>query len=66
VFSGGKPYGDEMIVNAAYTLVFNTDFFTDACRAWQLRPAAQKTWINFKVNFTEAHREFHLTNHTAQ
>jgi hypothetical protein len=54
-----------MIVNVVFTLVFNTCLFPDACRAWQVRPAAQKTWINFKVHFSEAHREFCLTNQTA-
>jgi hypothetical protein len=33
--AGGKPYGAAMIVNMAYTLVFNTGLFPDACRAWQ-------------------------------
>jgi hypothetical protein len=31
--AGGKPYGAAMIVNVAYTLVFNTGLFPDACRA---------------------------------
>jgi hypothetical protein len=31
--AGGKPYGAAMIVNVAYTLVFNTGMFPDACRA---------------------------------
>jgi hypothetical protein len=60
--TGGQPYGDATFVNVAYTLVFNTGLFTDACRAWQVRPAAQKTWINFKVHFPAAYCEFRLTN----
>jgi hypothetical protein len=31
--AGGQPYGATMIVNVAYTLVFNTGLFPDACRA---------------------------------
>jgi hypothetical protein len=31
---GGQPYGSAMIVNVAYTLVFNTGLFPDACGAW--------------------------------
>jgi hypothetical protein len=54
-----------MRVNVAYTLLFNTGLFPDACRAWQVLPAAQKTWTKFKIHFAAAHREFHLTNHTA-
>jgi hypothetical protein len=29
--AGGQPYGNAMIVNVAYTLVFNTVLFPDAC-----------------------------------
>jgi hypothetical protein len=32
--AGGQPYGAAMIVNVAYTLVFNTGLFPDACWAW--------------------------------
>jgi hypothetical protein len=55
-----------MIVNVAYTLVFNTGLFPDACRAWQSRAIAVKTWEQFKIAFATAHREFRLTNQTAQ
>jgi hypothetical protein len=42
--AGGQPYGDAMIVNVAYILVFNTGLFPDACRAWKSRAIAGKTW----------------------
>jgi hypothetical protein len=64
--AGGEPYGAAMIVNVAYTLVFNTGLFPDACRAWQSRATAAKTWAQFKIDFATDHREFHLTNQTAQ
>jgi hypothetical protein len=54
------------IVNVAYTLIFNTCLFPDACRAWQTRAIAGKTWAQFKIDFATAHREFRLTNQTAQ
>jgi hypothetical protein len=63
--AGGQPYGAAMIVNVAYTLVFNTGLFTDACHAWQSRATAAKTWSQFKIDFATAHREFRLTNQTA-
>jgi hypothetical protein len=31
VVAGGQPYGDAMIVNIEFTLVFNNGFFPDAC-----------------------------------
>jgi hypothetical protein len=55
-----------MIVNVAYTLIFNTGLFPDACRAWQSRAIAGKTWAQFKLDLVTAHREFRLTNQTAQ
>jgi hypothetical protein len=64
--AGGQPYGAAMIVNVAYTLVFNTGLFPDACRAWQSRAIAGKTWAQFKLDFATAHHEFRLTNQTAQ
>jgi hypothetical protein len=64
--AGGHPYGAAMIVNVAYTLVFNTGLFPDACRAWQSRAITGKTWAQFKLDFATAHRDFRLTNQTAQ
>jgi hypothetical protein len=64
--AGGQPYGAAMIVNVAYTLVFNTGLFPDACRVWKSRAIAGKTWSQFKIDFATAHREFGLTNQTAQ
>jgi hypothetical protein len=64
--AGGQPCGAAMIVNVAYTLVFNTGLFSDACRVWQSRAIAGKTWAQFKLDFTTAHREFRLSNQTAQ
>jgi hypothetical protein len=32
--AGGQPYGAAMSLTIAYTLVFNTGLFPDACRAW--------------------------------
>jgi hypothetical protein len=64
--AGGQPYGAAMIVNVAYILVFNTGLFCDACRAWQSRAIAGETLAQFKLDFATAHREFHLTNQTAQ
>jgi hypothetical protein len=64
--AGGQPYGAAMIVNVANTLVFNTGLFPNACRAWKSRAIAGKTWVRFKLDFATAHREFRLTNQTAQ
>jgi hypothetical protein len=64
--AGGQSYGAAMIVNVAYTLVFNTGLSPDACRAWQSRALSGKTWAHFKIDFATAHSEFRLTNQTEQ
>jgi hypothetical protein len=64
--AGGQPYGAVVIVNVAYTLIFNMGLFPDACRAWQSRAISGKTWAQFKLDFATVHREFRLTNQTAQ
>jgi hypothetical protein len=64
--AGGQLYGNAMIVNVAYTLIFNTGLCPDACRAWQSRAIAGRTWAQFKIDFATVHREFWLTNQTAQ
>jgi hypothetical protein len=64
--AGGQSYGAAMIVNVAYTLIFNSGLFPDACRSWQSRAIAGKTWAQFKLDFATAHREFRLTNQTVQ
>jgi hypothetical protein len=60
--AGGQPYGAAMIINVAYTFVFNTGLYTDACRVWQSRATAAKTWAQLKIDFATAHREFRLTD----
>jgi hypothetical protein len=64
--TGGQPYGAAVIVNVAYTLVLNTGLYPDACHAWQSRAIAAKTWAQGKIDFANTHREFRLTNQTAQ
>jgi hypothetical protein len=39
----GQPYGNAMIINVAYTLLFNTVLFPDACPTWQSRDIDGRT-----------------------
>jgi uncharacterized phage infection (PIP) family protein YhgE len=55
-----------MIIDVAYTLIFNMGLFPDVCRAWQSRAMAGKTLDQFKIDFATAHRELRLNNQTAQ
>jgi hypothetical protein len=64
--AGGQLYDNAMIINVAYTLIFNTGLFPDAYRAWKSRAMTGKTGAQFKIDFATAHREFRLTNQTTQ
>jgi hypothetical protein len=64
--AGGQPYRAAMIINVAYTLVFNTGLYPNVCRGWQSTAIAVKTWAQFKIDFSTAHCEFRLNNQTAQ
>jgi hypothetical protein len=37
--------------------IFATGHFMSACRRWNEKPAAEKTWTNFKSHFAAAHRQ---------
>jgi hypothetical protein len=56
--AGGQSYGDDMIINVAFTLVFNTGLFPDACRTCQAIAIVDKAWMKFKLDFAVAHRKF--------
>jgi hypothetical protein len=59
-------YTGPQIVAYAYNTILQTGLFTDACRDWRRRPAAQKTWPTFKVDFSLAHQEMRELQATTQ
>jgi hypothetical protein len=59
-------YTGPQIVAYAYNPILQTGLFTDACRDWRRRPAAQKTWPTFKVDFSLAHQEMRESQATTQ
>jgi hypothetical protein len=44
-------------ISVVYTKIFSTGSFTSACRRWNKKEAADKTWTNFKTHFSMAHRQ---------
>jgi hypothetical protein len=54
--AGNQPMSDQQIVNAPFTLVFNTGMFFDDCKSWNRKDPADQTWINFKTHFIDAQR----------
>ncbi len=64
--AGNAAYTATQILNAAYTLVFNTGHFFEDTKGWNQKPVAEKTWANFKTHFFEAHRQLKMQQRTTQ
>jgi hypothetical protein len=55
--AGGAPIGTSQQINVVYANIFATGHFMSACRRWNEKPAADKTWTHFKSHFAAAHRQ---------
>jgi hypothetical protein len=55
--AGGVPIGPSQQINVGYAKIFATGQFMSACRSWNEKPAAEKTWTHFKSHFAAAHRQ---------
>jgi hypothetical protein len=44
-------------INVGYAKIFATGHFMSACRQWNEKPTAEKTWAQFKSHFAAAHRQ---------
>ncbi len=56
VDAAGSPYTQAQIINKAYIILNETDYFQRWILDWNTKPAVQKTWTNFKIHFLEAHQ----------
>jgi hypothetical protein len=54
---GNAPFTAEQVINTAYLLVFATGQYDDACKEWNRKPTANKTWATFKTHFNKAYKE---------
>jgi hypothetical protein len=64
--AANTPYTAGQIVSIAYTHVFATGMFPEACREWRRRPLQEQTWVNFKTDFAIAHQEYRESQTTNQ
>jgi hypothetical protein len=55
--AGGVLIGHTQHINAGYAKTFATDHFMSACRWWNEKPTAEKTWAQFKSHFAAAHHQ---------
>jgi hypothetical protein len=44
-------------INVGYAHIFATGNFMSACRRWNEKPHAEKTWAQFKAHLSAAHRQ---------
>jgi hypothetical protein len=51
------PFSQPQAIAKAYNLINRTGKFRESIKAWNRLPNVQKTWINFKTHFREAHLE---------
>jgi hypothetical protein len=55
--SGGVLIGHPQKINVGYASIFATGHFMSACRRWNEKLLAGKTWAQFKAHFSAAHRQ---------
>jgi hypothetical protein len=53
----GVLIGHPQQINVGYAKIFATGHFMSACRRWNEKPSADKTWAQFKSHFAAAHRQ---------
>jgi hypothetical protein len=59
--AGGVIIGHTQQINIGYAKIFATGHFMSACRRWNEKPHAEKTWAQFKAHFSAAHRRHKQT-----
>jgi hypothetical protein len=55
--AGGVLIGHPQQITVGYAKIFATGHFMSACRRWNEKPSAEKTWTHFKSHFAAAHRQ---------
>jgi hypothetical protein len=53
--AGGVLIGHPQQINFGYAKIFATGHFMSACRRWNEKPSAEKTWTQFTSHFAAAH-----------
>jgi hypothetical protein len=58
--AGGLLIGQPQQINVGYAKIFATGNFMSACRRWNEKPLADKTWAQFKAHNSAAHCQHKL------
>eukprot|EP00957_Ditylum_brightwellii_P011772 888333-Ditylum_brightwellii.AAC.1 len=59
-------FTENQLITKASNLVFVAGVYNDACKEWRRKSAADKTWLNFCMHFTDAHEELMELQEAAQ
>jgi hypothetical protein len=59
--AGGVLIGHPQQINVGYAKIFAAGHFMSACRWWNEKPPADKTWAQLKAHFSVAHRQHNQT-----
>ena len=60
----GTPETSEQLISIGRIIITNANIFADSVEKWDNRPAADKTWTNFKAHFTSAQKAYKLARPT--
>jgi hypothetical protein len=55
--AGGVTIGAAQKLSSAYSKIFKSGKFNSACRRWDEKIEAEKTWNNFKIHFAAVYRQ---------
>jgi hypothetical protein len=55
--AGGVAIGAAQKLSSAYSKIFKSGKFNSACRRWDEKLEADKTWSTFKIHFAAAYRQ---------
>jgi hypothetical protein len=55
--ASGVAIGAAQKLSSAYSKIFKSGKFNSACRRWEGKLEADKTWNNFKIHFAAAYRQ---------
>ena len=63
---GQAPMSKNKKITTAYSIIKNIGELSTACCEWRNKPAAEKTWINFKLHFSREYKNYkdELTSQT--
>ena len=62
----GRPYLVQQVVDLGYIIISTNRIFRSNIRKWMRRPKIEKTWVNYKHNFTDDYQELRNADATVE